>query len=174
RVPLEHYGADRVADPVVVDQLLSARLIVLAILDDALDERIDADASVASMLQFEMRVGDFPPVVLAADEIFRRDTHAVEEDGVFYSHHKVHVLEFDAGQIRGNMDPAEVFVALALRIGADERPEIIRRHVMADHDLLSGDDVMIAVADRLRLAVGDIASTLRLREHLPDRNFAAR
>jgi hypothetical protein len=77
------------------------------------------------------------------------------------------VLDRDARQIRRNVQPGEILMTLALRIGAHERPEIIRRQMVADHDFLAVDNVIIAVADRFGLAIRNIAAAMRFGEHLP-------
>ena len=146
--------------------------VLAAVLDDALDQRIRRDAAVAAMLELHVGAGDFPAVVLAADQIFRRHAHVVEEHRVLDAHHQIHVLDRDAGKVRRDVQPAEILMAFALRIGADQGPEIIRRQMMADHDLLAVDDIVIAVANRFGLAVGDVAAAVRFGEHLPDANFA--
>ena len=79
----------------------------------------------------------------------------------------------DAGKIRRDVQPGEIFMTLALRIGANQRPQIIRRQMMADHDFLAVDDIVIAVADRLGLAIGDIAAAVRFGEHLPHADLRA-
>ncbi len=45
--------------------------------------------------------------------------------------------------------------------------------MMADEDFLTVDDIVVAVADRLGLAVGNIAAALRFGEYLPHRQFTA-
>jgi hypothetical protein len=86
----------------------------------------------------------------------------------------MHVLDRDTGKICRDVQPGKVFVALAAGRGADQCPEIIRRQMMADHDLLAVDDIIIAVADRLGLAIGDVAAAVRLGEHLPHTDLRSR
>ena len=64
-------------------------------------------------------------------------------------------------------------MALALWIGADKGPKIIRRQVVTHHHLLTIDDIIVAIADRFGLAIGDVAAAVRLRQHLPDADFGA-
>src|SRR5713226_2069701 len=71
------------------------------------------------------------------------------------------------------MQPAKILMALALWIVADKGPEIIRREMVTDHHLLTVDDIIIAVADRFGLAIGDVTSAVGLRQHLPNANFGA-
>src|SRR5918994_1951747 len=71
------------------------------------------------------------------------------------------------------MQPAQIFMALTVRIGADQGPEIIRRQMVAHHDLLAVDDIIVTIADRFSLAIGDVATAMRLRQHLPDTDFRA-
>ena len=77
------------------------------------------------------------------------------------------------GSVRRDIQPTQVFMAFAGGVGTNKSPEKVRRQMMADQDLLTVDDIIIAVADRLGQAVGDIAAALRFRKHLPYRQFAA-
>ena len=87
-------------------------------------KRVRSDAAVAAVFEFHVGAGDFPAVVFAADQIFRRHADVVEEHSVLDAHHQVHMLNRDAGEIRRDMQPGEILMAFALRIGADQRPEI--------------------------------------------------
>ena len=78
------------------------------------------------------------------------------------------------GKLAGIYSQPEILVAFAGWVGADERPEIIRRQMMADQNFLPVDDVVLAVAYRFGLAVGHVAAALRLGQHLPDGKLAAR
>ena len=122
-IQLDGHLGDQIAHARIFHDRLAVDVGIAAVLDDALDQRIRGDAAVAAVFELHVGAGDFPAVVLAADQIFRRHAHVVEEHRVLDAHHQVHMLDRDAGKIRRDMQPGEILMAFALRIGADQRPQ---------------------------------------------------
>ena len=128
------------------------------------------------MLELEVRGGDLPALVLAADEVEGGDADVVEVHGLLDAgagagltagDEQVHGLDCDARQVGGHHEPAEVLVALGVGVGDGDGPHEVAAVVAADEYLLAVQDVLVAVADGLGLHVGEVGAGLGLGEELP-------
>ena len=113
RIQLDGHFGDQIAHARIFHDRFAVDMRIAAVFDHSFDQRIRGDAAVAAMFELHVGAGDFPAVVLAADQIFRRHADVVEEDGVLDAHHHIHVLDRDAGKICRDVQPGEVLMALA-------------------------------------------------------------
>ena len=171
--PVPHVG--------ILAQRLPAPVVGLAVIEDAVNDPVAPDASAGAMLQLQVGSSNLPALVLAADEVPRRHAHVVEIDdvldartgaGLAGGRQQVHGEHADAGQVGRHHEPAQVLVAVALRVGAGDGPHIVGAVGAAHIDLLAVDDVIVAVAPGRGLGVGQVGAGLRLGEQLPGADFA--
>ena len=174
--PAEDLGELR-PDVGILDQRPAVAMVFPAMGQQCDPHRIGANVPLAAVLDFEMRRGDFPAVVLAAHEAVRRDTDVVEEDDVLVAEfvgfalalraEHIQRLRRDARQRGVDHEPGHVLVALALGIGDGDGPVTVGAVVRANIDLLAVHHVHVAIADRRGLDAGQIGSGGRFRQKLP-------
>src|SRR6267142_662218 len=171
-----------VARVLLLDQAHAVALGLLAVREQPVPHAVAPDATAGAVLQLEVGAGRLPAVVLAADEREGGHAHLVEEHGVLLDGlgaalaagaEQLHGLHGDARQVGVDHEPREVLVPLAARLRARDHPDAIRAVVAAHEDLLPGDHVVVAIADRRRGDAGEVGAGAGLGQELPGAHLAA-
>src|SRR6266478_5212932 len=109
----------------------------------------------AAMLEFEMGRGNFPAVILTADQADSRNAYVFEKDGVLMAMlaaataaaQQFHRLDGDAWQARIDHEPTQVFVVLTVGISYRERPHPLGAVRATDKNFLAVEHILVALAD---------------------------
>ena len=161
--PDEHVS-ETVPCVAVVEKRPSGFLEIERALACAFKPAVATYAAAGAVLQFKMRRGDLPAVILAADQVRRRHPNIVKEDRVLVPApyalavvtHQLHRGYRNPGNIGRDQEPAQVLVALSLGVGPGDGPEVVRSVRAADEYLLAVDYVVIPVTHGLRLRSGQV------------------
>src|SRR5690606_31295817 len=137
----------------VLDQRLAVAALLAGPGQGSQEPLAATGAAAGPVLELQMGAGHGPAVVLAADQVLGRHAHVVEVDGVLDGianalaliAEKLHGADGDTRQVHRDHEPAEVLVALAVRVGAYQRPGVVDVVGAAHEDLLAVDDILIAV-----------------------------
>ena len=109
-------------------------------------------------------VGDeLPALVLARDQVGRRDAHLVPVDGAdVVRRQQVQPGALDAGQVHGGDEDGDAPVSAFVAAGADGEPAVVGVASQAGPHLLPGDHVTVAVADGFRAQRGEVGAGVGL------------
>src|SRR3989338_7278851 len=110
----------------MLDERLPLAPHLHAELDHLEEAEVAANAAAAAVLKLEMRARDLPAIVLAADQVLRRDPHIFEVDRVLPTRsdalgaiaQQLHRFDRDPGQVGWNHEPRQILVTFPLTIGS--------------------------------------------------------
>ena len=171
---------EAVAGVGVLDERVAVALAFCAQLAARSNQRLRPMRPPRAVLELEVGAGDLPAVVLAADEVRGGHAHVVEVDGVLDglptpsppSPRRSMRADRDAGQVGRDHEPGEVLVALAVRVGAGEGPEVVGAVEPPTNTFSPLSDVLVAVAARVGLRAGQVGAGLGAGEELPGDDVA--
>ncbi len=125
------------------------------------------------MFQFEMGGGDFPAVVLPANQIECRHPGIVEEDRIFHArrgpplpagYQQFHGTDFHPWRVSGNQQPTDIFMAWLVGIGHHNCPHHLAPVQTPDINLLAVDNVFIAITHGTGLHTREIGAGIWFRQ----------
>ena len=152
---------------------LAAALGGAAMVKEAVDQPVAADAAAGAVFQLQVGGGDLPTLIFAADQVKGGDADVVEiyrlldprtGAGLAAGNEQIHGLDGYARQVGRDHKPAEVFVALGVGVGDGDGPHIIAAVGAAYVDFLAVDDVVVAVAEGGGLDVRQVGAGFGLRQ----------
>ncbi len=137
------------------------RLLLLREVDEVLDRLVLADGGAdVGALDVEGGDGHVPAAVLLAQPVLDGDAHVLKEDLVelVAAGHVHEWPDGDAGGVHGDDEVGDPLVLGDIGIGAGEHEDVLAHVGERRPDLLAVDDVVVAVADGLRLEGGEVGA----------------